>query len=148
MSYTIDEFKTKFPIDIYFHPLDDGSDRAIFAAKWIPEEFETIDLFIEFYFKYSCIFQAVICGKSIDEAEEWFYPDEQWQERSAKYLSEHSILESDAYIWAKANIPYANIPWLKDYDHSKMLILNENEPDIVAFGEAGFLALFMEDRIE
>jgi hypothetical protein len=149
MPYDFSDFSNKQPYDFHLCRFDDdGTERGVFAARWQASDFQDDLEFQVFLFKYSGLLQPYICGKRDAELESWFAPDEAAESSAIAYHKSHKVVDLDAKDWLERKLSFATIPWLEKGQHLKAMELTVDEfPELVAFGDAGYLTVFVADLI-
>ncbi|QDU01312.1 hypothetical protein V6x_09910 [Gimesia chilikensis] len=148
MSYNLSEFLEKAPYDTEVCPFDDHSGRAVFAARWYDFEFNNPLEFHIFLYRFSCVLQPYIQGIRGDELEDFFFPDSDATTQATREHESHHFQDLEAIHWMYRDLNFVKIPWLQDYEHSKSMELpGDDFPELLAFGKAGYLTIFVADEV-
>ncbi len=148
MPYDATEFLEKQPHECYVCQLDTDSERGIFAARWPSEDFQSPLDFQIFLFKFSSLLQPYIHGLREVELESYFQSDENAVAKAKDFHRAQTIIASDAKEWLAREFSFAKIPWLQSNDHENSMELTvDDTPELFAFGENGYLTIFVADLI-
>jgi hypothetical protein len=96
---------------------------------------------------YDSAMQGFIQQMTPDELGEWFVPHDSFN-LAAPLCDVTPLRREDSVEWMKRNFPLVQIPWLHPGDHSEIIDETEGEfGNLTAYGEAGYLYVFVADRL-
>jgi len=96
---------------------------------------------------YDAAMQGFIQNMTPRELAEWFVPHEDY-DLAVPPLDIPVSRTEDAVEWMKRNFPFVQLPWLRSGDHIEIIDETEGEfGDLIAYGDAGYLYVFVADPL-
>ena len=126
--------------------IDPEREVALHVARWPYPAFDSLEDFVRFTYRYSCVLQPFIFDPVREDLDGWFHPDPASDARADDLLKRETAKNQEAREWMRQFYPSVTIDWLNAGLHGKIVSMLDGEwPEMLGYDTEGFFCVFAAD---
>ena len=146
MPYDLSAFRCKAPTLHECVVIDPEREVALHVARWPYPAFDSLEDFVRFTYRYSCVLQPFIFDPVREDLDGWFHPDPASDARADDLLKRETAKNQEAREWMRQFYPSVTIDWLNAGLHGKIVSMLDGEwPEMLGYDTEGFFCVFAAD---